>query len=30
MKLIATYRKFRGWGFRRNDAIVLAVKYWNL
>lgn len=26
----ARYRKWRGYGFRRWDALVLAVKYFNL
>jgi hypothetical protein len=30
MNLIRKYRQWRGWGFRRGDALVLSLKYFNL
>lgn len=30
MKLLAKYRQWHNWGFRRRDALVLAIKYRNL
>lgn len=30
MILLRKYRQWRGYGFRRADALVLAVKYINL
>lgn len=30
MKLLTSYRKWLGFGFRRRDALVLAIKYRNL
>jgi len=30
VKLLATYQQWRGFGFRRGDALVLAMKYYNL
>ena len=30
MKIITGYRKWHAWGFRRRDALVLAIKYRNL
>jgi hypothetical protein len=30
MKLLNSYRKWRGWGFQRKNALYLAIKYINL
>lgn len=30
MPLILAYRKWRAMGFRRRDAVILAIKYMNL
>lgn len=27
MKLLARYRKWRGYGFRRMDSLAMALKY---
>lgn len=30
MKLLRKYQQWRGWGFRREHALILAIKYINL
>lgn len=30
MKLLRNYRQWRRWGFKRCDALALAIKYFNL
>jgi hypothetical protein len=30
MNILKKYRQFAGYGFRRRDALVLAIKYRNL
>lgn len=30
MKLLTQYRRWRGYGFARKNALILAIKYINL
>lgn len=30
MKVFHQYRKWRGWGFQRKNALILAIKYRDL